>query len=194
MEQLISKLDRIEPLEKQLKEDILSLLKTTTLPSREFLLREGETNRTISFIEKGLVRCYHDENDAERTNWIFKENDIIISVESFFLQQPSRENIQALENCTFQSITFDQLHLLCEKYRKFYKHKAQILLEYYLKSIERETMRQKNAFEKYKYLMEDPYQNKLVRRVQDKILASYLTMTPETFSYQKRMYKKRGKE
>ena len=48
-----------------------------------------------------------------------KECDVIISVESFFIQQSSKESIQALEDCILYYITYDELQHIYKTFPEF---------------------------------------------------------------------------
>jgi CRP-like cAMP-binding protein len=110
-----------------------------------------------------------------------KEGDVIISIESFFLQKPGYEYIQALEECEVYYIEYDELQ---QFYRDFPEFNAtgRILTEkYYCQSEQRlYSMRMQRAPERYAYLQE--HQPELLQRVASKYIASYLGLTEVTFS------------
>ena len=109
MNELITFLDTICPLSSELKEHLRLILKTKTFLKKDFLLRAGHICQNISFIEKGLFRCFYAHGENEVSSWFMKEGDVIISVESFFKQVASYESIQALEDCTVYYISYEQL-------------------------------------------------------------------------------------
>lgn len=150
---------------------------------------EGQISDYILFIEKGLVRCFRDDNDREKTLWIMKENDIIMSVESFFTRQPAQEYMETLEPCILHGIRYKELQHAYTHYPQFNRHGRVILEKYYVQSLQRESMRQKPAYDRYEYLMRN--QPELVGRVPDKYLASYLGISLSSFSYQKSAYRNR---
>src|SRR5215813_11860686 len=112
MEKLLLYLSTIHPLSPGVIEYLQGILKIKELPRKAYLLKQGAVCTNISFIEKGLLRCFHDKNDKEVCSWFMKEGDIIISVESFFKQTVSYENIQALEECTLHYINYIELQYL----------------------------------------------------------------------------------
>ena len=188
MEVLFQLFTAIEALKPALKKYILSALERKEFKKGEFILKEDQVARYIYFIEKGIVRSFRYHNDKEETLWFMKEYDLVVSVESFFPQLPATEFIQAIEYTVLHRISFDQLNEAYRRFSQFNLHGRVILQKYYIQSLQRESMRRKRAFEKYEYLMKN--HKELVGRVQDKYLASYLGVTPETFSYQKRKYAK----
>src|SRR6185295_6350890 len=103
-----------------------------------------------------------------------------VSVRRFFKQLPSREFIEALEDCVVYSISFEQYKHILKHWPDFNYHRAEILLKYYLDADDREEMRQQDgAFEKFCYLLK--HQPELVEKVTDTILASYLSITTKTY-------------
>lgn len=110
-----------------------------------------------------------------------KEGDLIISVESFFQQKPSYESIQALEECTLISITYDELQYIYKTYPEL-NFIARVLTEkYYALSEQRlYSMRMQRAHERYKFLMDNF--SELIKRVPSKYLSSYLSISEETLS------------
>jgi CRP/FNR family transcriptional regulator, anaerobic regulatory protein len=101
------------------EESIDYLAKTTKhwkIPKREFLLQAGEVCENLYFIKSGLLRCYYLKGDAEVSTWFLRENDMVVSVDSFYDQVPSYEYIQALEDCELISIGFYELEELFQTY------------------------------------------------------------------------------
>ena len=115
-----------------------------------------------------------------------KEGDVIISVESYFKQQPSKENIQAIEDCELICISYDDLQVIYTKFPEF-NFIARILTEkYYTLSEQRLfSLRMQRANERYAYLMRD--YPEIIQRVPSTFIASYLGITLETLSRIKHM-------
>lgn len=169
-------LESIHPLPEGLPEHLERVLKKKTLSRREYLLRAGQVCRSIYFIEKGLLRCYAVQGTTEVCSWFMKEGDICISVESFFRQQYSHENIQALENAEVQYMNYEELQHIYKEYPDF-NYTARVLTEkYYLLSEQRLlAMRMRRSHERYAWMME--YFPELLQRVPAKYIASYLGIT-----------------
>jgi CRP-like cAMP-binding protein len=80
----------------------------------DHLLAEGEICRHIVFIESGLVRYYINKDGEERTTYFNKEGEFVCLYTSFLPQSPSTMNIQALEDCSVWTVSFDGI-------QQFYK-------------------------------------------------------------------------
>ena len=110
-----------------------------------------------------------------------KEGDVIVSVESFFNQSISYENIQALEDSILLFITYDELQFLYNNFPEFNFVGREVLQKYYQLSEQRlYSLRMQRASEKYNFLMNHFPQ--IIQRVPSKYIASYLGITEETLS------------
>lgn len=181
MDKFLQSLNLIYPLSPDLHEHLLDKLKLVILPKKGFLLKEGRICKNIYFINKGLARCFYIKEDKEVSSWFMKEGDLIISVESYFKQQPSYENIQAIEECELFSLSYEELHVIYHKFPEF-NFIARVLTEkYYTLSEQRLfSLRMQRASERYAHLMN--HFPEIIQRVPSTFIASYLGITLETLS------------
>jgi len=191
MEPLFHLFDSIHPLSPELRSYLLSFLVNMEFKKKSTILKTGQIADRIYFIEKGLVRNVRHETGREKTAWFMYEGDIIISVESFFTQQPSLETIEALEPCITYSINRDQLYKAYNLFPEFNLHRAVLLEKYYAQSEARARIKQMKAKDKFQHLMTT--QPNLISRTPDKLLASYLGITPGTYSLEKNRFAKNEK-
>ena len=181
MKKLITYLNSIYPLTPGLQDHLFSILVEQNIPKKQYLLKAGQFCNHISFITKGLVRCFYTKDVQEVSSWFMKEGDIIVSVESFFYQKKSNESIQALEDCEIYSISFDQLEQIYRTFPEFNFVARVLLQKYYTLSEQRlYSLRMQRSQERYNYLLE--HHSELILRVPSKHLASYLGITEETLS------------
>jgi CRP-like cAMP-binding protein len=192
MDQLFLKFDQIKLLSPALKVHIQSILIRKVVKKGEVILREGQVAKYIYFIEEGIVRSVRTIEGKHRTAWIMKEGDIFLSVGSFFSQTPGKERIEALKDCILYCISYEQLEKIYEEFPEFDRHGRVILQYYYPLSEMRNEMRDQPAYDRFVFLM--THQPDLIGEVPDKLLASYLSMAPETFSVQKAKFAKRNKK
>lgn len=181
MNGLIDLFEKIHPLPDEFREDLQLHAVEKTLPRKTLLLKQGKTCKDIHFIVKGLARAFYFRNDTDVTSWIMRENDLVMSVNSFFRQQPSHENIELLEDSILISLSRDHLLSLYQKYPQFNYVTRVIMEHYYILSEDRTyAMRMNTARERYEQLLHDD--PKLFQRVPLKHIASYLGMKAETLS------------
>jgi CRP-like cAMP-binding protein len=187
MEPLFQLLNSIKQLSPELVDYLNQHLQTKEVKAKDLLLKSGQICRNICFVEKGLFRCYYEKDGKEVCTWFMKEFDVIVSVTSFFTQEQSYENIQALEDSVVHYISRDELYSAYEKFPEFNYVGRELLTKYYLLSEERLVcIRNSTGIQKVAFLYK--HYADLVERVEQQYLASYLDMTPEYFSTCKKAY------
>jgi len=147
----------------------------------EMLVSAGAICKNIYLIRKGILRSYIKEDKKEITTWISGEQELATCITSFGLQQPARENIQALEDCELSALSIDDLQYLYDNFPEANIVGRKILEKYYREAEERAFIaRLMEATSKYKHFIAT--KSDLLNRVPLKFIASYLGMTLETLS------------
>ena len=165
--------------------DELDMLESILVPMKfakgDTILREGDVCRHIFWIVKGLVRQFYYKNKKELTEYIATENNICMSIESLFREQPSRQIIQALEPTILYALPMHELEATAMKSVNIQMLYRKILEESLIISQHRADMlRFESAQDRYRLLVKHSPQ--LVLRAPLVYIASYLQMTPETLS------------
>jgi CRP-like cAMP-binding protein len=181
MEELLLFLNSIHPLNPNTQDYLIEKLKWIEVPKKNFILKEGHICFNIYFINTGLLRCFYTKEDKEISSWFMKEGDVIISVESFFNQLESKENIQALEDCLLFYVSYDELQYAYKNFPDFNTIGRILTQKYYQLSEQRlYSLRMQRAVERYLFLVDHFPQ--IIQRVPLKYIASYLGITEETLS------------
>lgn len=155
-----------------------SLLK---IPKGTLLVKPGDACEYLYLVCKGVLRGYSMEGKRQITTWITAENELVTSIRSFDFQQPARENIEAIEDCTLVSIHYGDLHFLYETYLEMNVIARKVLEQYYRDAEERAFIsRLTKATEKYRHFLIN--NRDLHNRIPLKYIASYLGITVETLS------------
>ena len=163
----------------------LDLLESILVPMKflknEMILREGETCNNIYWVVKGLVRQFYYKNGKELTEYMATENNIVMCIESLFLEQPTHLQIKAIEPTVLIAIPKIDLETVAMKsvniqilYRKILEESL------ILSQIHADMLRFESAQDRYQKLIKR--QPQLVLRAPLVYIASYLQMTPETLS------------
>lgn len=156
MENIINFLNTIYPLNLAIQERLRTDLKSINLPKRKMLLTEGEVSDKIYFIQEGFARAFYFHKDKEVTSWFMGQNDIMISIYSFFTQTPSFENIELIEDCTLFYMTYGELQKIYKDHPEFNVVGRMITEHYYIKSEARTiSLRAQTAEERYNRLLQD---------------------------------------
>jgi CRP-like cAMP-binding protein len=163
-------------------ETVLNEFKFKTVKRKTLLLSAGEICNKLYYIEKGSLRIYYlTKQGKEKTRSVAFEGSLVTSTSSFITQQPSFEFIESLEDSELWAIdnqAFFQFVSDMPKWDKFYRtllEKAYIFQNKVLESLI--TLTAKQRFEQVQ--KENPM---FIKRLQNRILASYLNISQETLS------------
>lgn len=152
------------------------------LKKNDIFLNAGEVCKYIYFVKKGILRTFHiNSNGTEFTRLIVKENQFCTVLISFQEKIASPAFIQALEDCVLLRISQENFLRFVSQSENAKKIYTTILEEFQNFQIKRlEFLTQYSPQEKTEiFIKENP---ELESRITDKIIASYLQITPETYS------------
>lgn len=147
----------------------------------ERILDEGEVCRSMLYLEKGLTRQFYFKYDKDLTEHIAYEGGVVICLESYLKEEPTRLMIETLEPTIVWDIPKDKIEELALKdaeigvwYRKLFEAS---LIESQVKA---DTLRFEPAHERYNKLLQ--LHPEILKRAPLVYIASLLQMTPETLS------------
>jgi CRP-like cAMP-binding protein len=80
---------------------LIPLLHKEIFPKGHILIREGKVERSLFFLEKGVARAYLTNDGRDVTFWFGGEGDVLLSLKSYFSNEPGYESIELLENIKF---------------------------------------------------------------------------------------------
>jgi CRP-like cAMP-binding protein len=177
----LNKIRSIYPVSDASLARLTALFKERWFSRGEIIMKEGRVEKSMFFIETGLVRAYSDLPDREITFWLGLEGDYIISMRSFIKNEPGYETIEVLEDSVLYEVDVPKLISLFESdielanfSRKLAEHELMRLEE---KFIYRQF---KTATEVYMELLERI--PSLPNRVPLKHIASYLGISQVSLS------------
>jgi CRP-like cAMP-binding protein len=178
---LFNTLNNIQILSAELQSRFAEFAVEERVPKKTLLLKAGMVAHRIYFIKKGFVRAFYYKEENQFTSWFMGQNEIIISVYSFFSRKPSFENIETLEDCILQSISWEQLQELYTCYPKFNVTGRIITEQYYIRSEERAiNLQTLTAIQRYEKLLAEYPQIAQVATLGQ--IATYLGIKQETLS------------
>ena len=155
--------------------------KIITLERNEYLKVKGSIDTNIYYIESGSLRIFVVDESEEQIIRFGYENDLIVSLDSFFTDKPSEFYIQAIKKTVVKATSknkFIEFINLNEINKQAY---TKILEDLILQHVEREkdilTSSPKARFQRV--LARSP---QLFQKIPNKHIANYLRMSPETLS------------
>ena len=162
------------------------LLQTFFIPKKlrkkQYLLQEGDAAKYLAFVEKGMLRSYTvDEKGVEHIVEFAFEGWWMGDPFSFFTGEPSKYNMDALEDCELLLLTKHAEEEMMEKIPKMERFFRLLLQNHLIVTQSRLVSSLSNtAEEKYNQLVNAC--PTIPQRVPQHMLASYLGITPETLS------------
>lgn len=161
---------------------IVKCFKPKIVKQNTILLSEGEICKELYFVNIGCIRTYYLTTQGhEKTRYVAFDCSIATSLSSFILQQPSFEFVETLDDSKLFVIShknFYQLVSEIPQWEKFYRTLLEMAYIYQNKKIENlVTLSAKQRYDKL--LKEYPI---YIKRLSNRILASYLDIAQETLS------------
>jgi CRP-like cAMP-binding protein len=176
MIQLFKYLRNVHPISNDLRDALEDNLHAKEVDKKDFLLRAGQICSNIYFVERGLLRSYYLNDGKEISSGFSKENELCVSIESFFSQQYGIEYIQALEASYVYYINYQYYQHLLKEFPEFHAVCRILLQDCLCRKCKRlSAMWMEMAEEKYKWLFSQSPE--LFQRASNKDIASYLGIT-----------------
>lgn len=160
----------------------MSIIKTTHFKKRQFLDQPNYTSRNRNYIVKGAFRSFYlDEEGKDHTVQIAIEDYFVSDFYSYITQTPATLFVEALEDSVLYQMKYEDIEGLCKRIHN--------LSEYFRITTERAfafsrkrslSNLSKSASERYAEFVK--MYPAMAQRVPQKIIASYLGMSPEFLS------------
>ena len=151
-----------------------------TLDRFEYLIKMGETENNLYFITKGVLRTFYVQGKEEVCELFGAPYDFYCSYASFLFQVPSTNYVQALKKTELVGINRREFHEFvkaCRPMERLWRLQTEKII---VEIMERDNLLRLPAKEKVAQLLAD--QPTTFQLVPHKYIASYLRLTPETFS------------
>jgi CRP-like cAMP-binding protein len=163
-------------------EHVLQCFKPMKVKRNEVLVNYGDTCKYCYFIVEGSLQIVtYDRNGETSTQDFATENQWLTAIRSFVNRQASNEVLCAIEHSQLLAISRDDFQYMVDNVPPFEMIYRSLLEQSYAKSIERvTTLLSMTAMEKLNWLLErEPL---IFTRFSNRLIASYLGLTPETLS------------
>lgn len=182
---MTSYLDKINAYINALDKDTLQALQAISLEKTylkgAFLLRQHQVCTKSYLMISGIARKYYLNDGKEITTELFFTNDLAISFDSYTLQQPSNEFIEALTDVCVSITPYQAFQEAKMKHPKLITLDL-MLAEYYAMWLEKRLFQfhTTTATERYLDILNKSPQ--LIQSIPLTIIASYLGISLETLS------------
>jgi CRP-like cAMP-binding protein len=178
-------LNKINDFVARLDTETLTALKSIStekfLKKGDYLLRQDEVCKKSYWIAKGIARKYYLNNGKEITTELYFDTDIAISFDSYCLQTPSREFIQALTDITVFQTDFAAFQKAKQEFAKLVVLDL-MMTEYYAMWLENRLFQfhTLDAAQRYRKLIDEHPQ--IIQNIPLTYIASYIGISLETLS------------
>lgn len=160
---------------------LASILVPMSFGKGDVVMPENHVCGAMYYVHRGMVRQYYYKNARDVTEHFSYEGRIVICIESFLKQEPSRLIVETLEASELFAIPYDELHQLAAVnieiellFRKIIEHALISSQEH------ADSQRFENASERYLRLFKT--KPEIILRAPMQHIASFLQMSPETLS------------
>lgn len=162
--------------------DILQGYQKIEIKKGEYLIKSGTVVKAYYFVIQGFLRSFAiDYNGNEVTTNFYKKGDLVLEENSFFMQMPTKEFIQATEDCTLwmkDVATFNIHFNVYEQYREW--GRAHLVHNFFSLKQRTLSMLTDKASDRYLDLLKN--NPEVFQKVSLKHIASFLGITDSSLS------------
>lgn len=182
---LIKHLGLSFPVSTKLEQELKLVFHPFTLARNQYLIQENQVEHYLYFVTSGIqvigIPVQKDDLRHEQVVAFTYTGHFSGSFPSLFTQKPSDYFIRAIEKSTFLRITHTDLFRLLDQYHELNTWIRNAAIQLLIGSVNREKeLLSTNPRQRYQaFLKRSPH---LVARIPQKYIASYLGVTPESYS------------
>ena len=154
-----------------------------TVARKDFLIQQGQTATEIGFLLSGSCRLFYEKDGDEKTTYFFFENNLVGDYLGCLTNQPSTLSIQALDDCELLCFRYDVLTTLFEQFPA-YQLFGRKLVEYLYMGLDIRVaeLLTLSPEERYLKFVDTHAKRKIMERIPQQYIASYLGITPVSLS------------
>jgi CRP-like cAMP-binding protein len=153
----------------------------TEYKKKDVILKVGEVENYLSFVEKGAARLFFVKENKDLTIRFVFNYQYLTAYDSFTQRTPSRCNVEALTDMVVWRVHYDDLQKLYSMHSVGNLIGRLIVENLYVEKLNREySFLSETAGERYQKLITE--QPTLFREIPLKYIASYIGITPQALS------------
>lgn len=175
----------IEPTDEEIS-IFISFIKYKSFRKGETIIEKGQVCNEAYYSLKGFARTYDRlSNGTEKTYLIFAEHSFFTDHASFISQKPATEYLEAVEDMKVMYIEYVDMIGMFNKYHNIESFGRRISDVNFIFSQKRlRSIMNDDALTRYKKLIK--HYGEFSSRIPQNVIASYLGITPQSFSRLKR--------
>ena len=180
-EQILNRLSHFISLDKNEQDIFVSKLTLKKFKKKELILNEGQICKHAYFINEGCLRYYYNVEGKENTAQFFFENGWYTDFDSFLTGNPTKQNIETLEKTEILLLSakdLQQLYIDIPKFERF----GRLIAENAFLGIRQRSEMLENLTAEQRYLLLLKERPKVVARIPQHYIASYLGIKPQSLS------------
>jgi len=166
----------------------VSKLSRQEFPKNHIVLKKGQVEDSLSFVETGIIRYYIPKIENDLTFAFVFDNSFMSAYDSFLTRKPSTYHIETLTKTILWRIAYNDLQTIyseTEVGNSIGRHASEDL---FIKKSKRE-LSLLNETAEQRYLNLFTQQPHLIQHIPLKYIASYIGITPQALSrIRKRIY------
>lgn len=179
---ILDNIGRFVELTEEEQSKLTSIIRTTRIKKRQFIVQPGYVCQYRSYIVKGAFRVYYlDDDGKEHTVSIGVEDWFVTDFYSYIHQEPATNFAEALEDSVIFQMKYEDIEPLCKEIHalsEYFRLTTEKAFAYSRRRVISNIS--KTAEERYlEYADKYPH---IVNRVPQYVLASYLGMSAEFLS------------
>ncbi len=179
---LFKHIDQKVTLTTEEKEVVFSFFRVKKLRRRQFLLQEEDICVDFAFVSEGLLKSYVlDEKGNENINLFGWEGWWIADFQSFLFQTPATLAIEAMEDCELLLLSKENYERMLDEVPAMERY-FRLVYERSLATKDQRLVHAQTYSAEEKYISLIAMYPELLQRIPQSLLASFLGLTPETFS------------
>jgi CRP-like cAMP-binding protein len=182
---MVSQLQNIDDFINQLDSKTLEILEsishTKTYKKGEYLLQQDQICKNSYFIENGIARKFYLNDGKEITTELYFDDDMAVSFDSYCLQKPSREYIQAITDIRVSQTDYAAFQKAKKDYPKLIELDL-MMNEYFVMWLEERLFEfhTMDATSRYMKILKE--HSHIIQTIPLTYIASYLGISLETLS------------
>lgn len=158
-----------------------SKLEKAEFPKKSLILKKGQTENYLSFIDKGIIRYFIPNIESDLTFGFTFENEFVSAYDSFLTRTASPYNLETLTDSKLWRISYQGLQEVYQETEVGNIIGRMAAESLYLKKARRE-LAFLNQTAKERYLSLFSERPELIKQIPLKYIASYIGITPQALS------------